>query len=83
MGYPMTYKRVVARNRLYGGYEDSATAGDLRRLETDQRDDEHLRMYAALAGVTPEQVKVIFDVFFEGVSAEQVKMLDTFFAEKS
>jgi len=78
MGYPMTYKRVVERNTLDGDYlpldldrapEDGACgliAGDLRRLETDQRDDKHIAAYAALSGVDVQRVKAILDLFFEG-----------------
>lgn len=78
MGYPMTYIRFISRNSLVGngyghdGYPKatlpvSATllAGDLRRLEKDQRDADHLAAYAALAGVTVDQAKTILDAFFE------------------
>jgi hypothetical protein len=72
MGYPMTWFRLVNRNSLHGDYDGCADcsasrgciAGDMRRLEADSRDDAHLRMYATLAGVTPEQAKVILDAFF-------------------
>lgn len=76
MGYPMTYRRVVARNQLHGdymtdrkeSYEVAANfvAGDLRRLEVDQRDEHHLVEYASRAGVTPEQARAVLDAFFEG-----------------
>ena len=39
-------------------------AGDLRRLEADQRDEWHLSLYAKRAGVTPEQAKAVLDAFF-------------------
>ena len=69
MGYPMTYPRVVGRNNLDGDYEndgpswpgEAAVAGDLRRLESDQRDDTHLALYAKAAGVTPEQARLVLD----------------------
>ena len=70
MGYPMTYRRVVMRNGLLeGGYANtpdqlSMLCGDLRRLEIDQRDELHLAYYAQRAGITPEQVKAVLDVFF-------------------
>lgn len=44
----------------------SRTAGDLRRLEKDQRDEDHLALYAKHAGITPEQAKKVLDLFFEG-----------------
>lgn len=40
-------------------------AGDLRRLEQDQRDPRHLEIYAKRAGVTPEQAKAVLDAFFD------------------
>lgn len=76
MGYPMTYVRVVKRNQLHGDYQTDRTnisevppsfvAGDLRRLETDQRDEHHLAKYAELAGITPAQARAVLDAFFEG-----------------
>lgn len=42
-----------------------ALAGDLRRLEQDQRDEWHLARYAEKAGITPEQVKTVLDAFFD------------------
>ncbi len=39
-------------------------AGDLRRLEADQRDPLHLAQYAEAGGVTPEQAKTMLDLFF-------------------
>lgn len=87
MGYPMTYRRVIQRGQLWGGYaaawelnqklnrtcdEDirktlAWIAGDLRRLEKDQRDDVHLEIYARETGLTVEQVKAVLDLFFEGL----------------
>jgi len=68
MGYPMNYRRVVERNYLHGDYDpESSTgliAGDLRRLESDQRDSFHLDLYAKHAGITPEQAKKVLDLFF-------------------
>ena len=74
MGYPMTYQRMVGRNGLGGDYGDvahslpasSVIAGDLRRLEHDQRDPLHLELYARKAGITSEQAKCVLDLFFEG-----------------
>lgn len=74
MGYPMDYSRFVSRNDLLrGGYSISGTnspldliRGDLRRMETDQRDKWHLASYAAVAGITSEQAKAVLDSFFSG-----------------
>lgn len=79
MGYPMTYARVVRRNSLDGGYGrdpgrtytgvervQATIAGDMRRMEANQRDDLHLCHYAIEAGITPEQVKIVLDAFFAG-----------------
>jgi hypothetical protein len=41
-------------------------AGDMRRLEADQRDDRHLAEYAKRAGITPEQARAVLDAFFTG-----------------
>lgn len=73
MGYPMTWPRLVSRNRLQGDYDGGdetrsigGIAGDMRRLEKDTRDDLHLRTYSELSGATLEQVSVILDAFFNG-----------------
>lgn len=74
MGYPMTYLRVVRRNNLTGDYQHdtqanfnaSMVSGDLRRLEMDQRDEWHLQRYAAAAGITEAQAKLMLDAFFDG-----------------
>jgi hypothetical protein len=71
----MTYRRIVTRNGLSGDYtyqQDQLEhlrgliAGDLRRLETDQRDARHLSEYAVRAGVTLDQARAVLDAFFEG-----------------
>lgn len=64
MGYPMTWPRVLDRNRLRGGYEVGPAAGDLRRLEDDQRDEYFLAKYADHAGITPEQALAVLDALF-------------------
>ena len=69
MGHPMNYRRFIDRNHLTGGYGDMFSdtkliAGDLRRLESDQRDSFHLDLYAKHAGITPEQAKKVLDLFF-------------------
>lgn len=73
MSYPMSYMRLVKRNGLEGDYgterprwgsTPNLIAGDLRRLEADQRDEYHLARYAERAGITPEQVKAVLDLFF-------------------
>lgn len=71
----MTYSRVISRNRLRGNYFwDKANPpetpslemliGDLRRLETDQRDEQHLAMYAKIAAITEAQAKIVLDTFY-------------------
>ena len=71
MGYPMTYARLVGRNSLNGpGYElagdvKSMIRGDMRRLEADSRDANHLQKYALAAGITVEQAKAVLDAFFK------------------
>lgn len=64
--------RVMAPRRFLDAVSSAAEisakamiAGDLRRLEIDQRDDEHLKFYAATAGVTKEQAKAVLDAFFD------------------
>lgn len=105
MGYPMTYRRVVMRGQLLGGYDGAVNngaaeeaiggiqwgympwaemraardpnwrergaddprnqiAGDLRRLEADQRGEQQLVRYAALAEITPAQAKTVLDALF-------------------
>jgi hypothetical protein len=81
MGYPMYWGRLVRRNGLTGGYREPGcqpgepdywlgrlrlVAGDMRRVETDQRDERHLAEYARRAGVTTEQARAVLDAFFEG-----------------
>ena len=39
--------------------------GDMRRMEKDQRDEQHLKMYAEHAGITVEQAKKLLDLFFK------------------
>jgi hypothetical protein len=77
-GYPMTWQRVVMRNHLEGDYDErpkdgvigvgllGLIRGDLRRLEKDQRDDAHLKRYAEMAAISPIQVKIVLDAFFQG-----------------
>jgi len=45
---------------------NQALAGDMRRLEKDQRDERHLKAYARIAGIAPEQAKMVLDAFFAG-----------------
>lgn len=73
MGYPMTYKRVVSRNHLIGGYGSdplSTIAGDLRRLEADTLDPLQLEIYSVSTGCTNEQVKKLFTSFFYNIVDE-------------
>jgi len=68
----MTYKRIVARNHLQGGYDEKGEVnaglirGDLRRLERDQQDEWHVQRYAELAGVSTGQARIILEQFFNG-----------------
>lgn len=68
MGGSMFYYRFILRNHLEGDYDPENSkgliAGDLRRLERDQRDDYNLGQYAKKAGITKEQVKIVLDQFF-------------------
>lgn len=78
MGYPMTYSRVIDRNDLRGGGDGAGSVyatpkrerdigsiiGDLRRLELDQLDAHHLRMYAMHANCTEEQARKVLEMFF-------------------
>ena len=75
MGYPMSWRRLVNRNGLNGGYQHSELpnqnahgsrliAGDMRRLEEDSRDEAHLKWVAEIASITPEQAKLVLDWFF-------------------
>jgi hypothetical protein len=85
MGYPIHYHRVICRNRLEGDYAPAADdhlsiiRGDLRRLETDTLDDQHVAAYAALSGATEEQVRKILGTFFYGcicpLSAEPMRVV--------
>ena len=43
----------------------SMIRGDMRRMEADQRDEQHLKMYADHAGVTVEQARAVLDLFFK------------------
>ena len=79
MGYPMSYPRMVGRGDLGGDYTTDRTvpglpkvnremvAGDLRRLENDQRDDRHLAKYALRTGLTSMEVRSVLDLFFAGL----------------
>lgn len=75
MGYPMSWRRLVGRNRLGGDYTDttdphSTIRGDMRRLEQDARDEAHLQRYADAAGITTDQAKTVLDCFFDGFPAD-------------
>ena len=77
MGYPMTYSRLISRNRLGGDYVccdekgnanvKGLIAGDMRRLENDQRDLFHLEYYSKLTGISKPKIKKVLDAFFEGL----------------
>lgn len=74
MGYPMTYDRVVMRNGLNGNYASTPgsgakvwkrnIAGDLRRLEQDMQDEQHIKRFAKHAGCTKKEAAAVLDAFF-------------------
>lgn len=70
MGYPMTYDRVINRNWLTGDYDPQdhkgLIKGDLRRLEHDMRDEKHIKLFAARAGISERQAAKVLDDFFTG-----------------
>jgi len=65
----MTYQRLIQRNGLGGDYRAVCAhpmiAGDLRRLEADSRDAQHLAALAVFAGITTAQAKTVMDAFFD------------------
>ena len=75
MGYPMHWKRLVARNGLGGDYVQrdkyspstplAMIAGDMRRVEHDMQDDIFVPMFAAYAGITEEQIRKVLEAFFD------------------
>lgn len=80
MGYPMNYRRVVCRNGLQEDYagqngpvSSSAIAGDLRRLEKDQVDENHLELYAKFAGITEEQASMVLHALFHPEVLQNIK----------
>ena len=65
--------KVMAVRRLLEAVESATIfsqrciiSGDMRRLEKDQLDDDHLTMYAEKAGITKEQAKVVLQEFIAG-----------------
>lgn len=74
MGYPMTYRRVVQRNRLTGDYLPAVggkvdyialIAGDLRRLEADSVDETQVAWRARRLGLAPDVVQAVLRDFLE------------------
>lgn len=76
MGYPMSYPKLM---QLYGLDDGSwqewsgdmaglvgCIARDLHRLRSDQFDENHLRAYAQIGGVTVTQAEAILAAFFSG-----------------
>lgn len=72
---PMNYWRVVNRNFLRGDGQSvpiqkqafdqrPMIRDDLRKMEVDQRDEDHLAAYARRAGITKAQAKQVLDDFF-------------------
>ncbi|MDE3023627.1 MAG: hypothetical protein KGI54_17575 [Pseudomonadota bacterium] len=89
MGYPMTYDRVVSRNSLQGDYDnpdnnipESLIRGDLRRFETDMRDDYHLSLFAHYAEITKEQAKLVLDLLFDKNGYIMVQALNKLMEDK-
>lgn len=56
---PMTPAEAAVRQAK------SMIRGDMRRMEQDQRDEQHLKAYAEHAGITVEQAKAVLDLFFK------------------
>lgn len=63
-GYSHTDPKTGTVNVSVEEYVRSMIRGDMRRLEEDQRDENHLKKYADHAGITPEQAKKVLDLFF-------------------
>jgi len=67
----MTHQQILGRSGLTeivrsrsASLDLTLIRGDLRRFETDQRDENHLARYAHFAGVTSEQAQNVLDLFF-------------------
>lgn len=69
------YARVAALQR--------AIAGDLRRLERDQRDARHLGAYAHVAGITPEQARAVLDALFAGMPEDGQRWMGEHWEERA
>ena len=68
MGGCMSYQRMLHRNYLLGDYgitEHGNIAGDLRRMERDQRDERHVTRYATMVGITEVQVRRLMELLFD------------------
>ena len=83
MGYPMTWPRVVGRNGVLSYRFATIEFGervqsDLRRFAEDQQDEAHLRAYAEIAGITPEQAKAVLDALFTGSASRSGFVSDHF-----
>lgn len=69
MGFPMTWSRLVHRNRPEGGYRHAnsdgsadahaSIAGDMRRLEQDSLSDYICGQIAEKTGVPVDSVRVV------------------------
>lgn len=65
-GYTATWdSTTMMPNETLEEHVRSMIRGDMRRLEQDQRDEQHLKLYADNAGITPEQARAVLDLFFK------------------
>lgn len=71
MGYPMTWKRPVARNSLEGDYDPALNpkaliSGDMRRLAADSVDGNYIaEEIARRTGVEVETAVEVLKTWFE------------------
>ncbi len=65
----MSWVRVMNRNLLYVKEYDGTplglVKGDMKRLREDTLDERHMQRYAKHTGLTEEQVKQVFSIFFD------------------
>jgi hypothetical protein len=67
-GYEADVPNKQGDNSEHPAWIRAMIRGDMRRLEMDSRDEQHLKMYAEHAGITVEQAKKFLDKFFEGTN---------------
>lgn len=78
-----SYHVAGCQCRAWSHHGKCLIAGDLRRLEHDQRDEAHLEAYTRIAGITPEQAKAVLDAFFDGHSMFGQVLFERWQAERS